>query len=78
MFATAIAAWRRSGPLNRPRSRLIRAIQVLLRSRLMSTACPRGVDRVDQRPRGDQPIQSEPIRWVIVNESEEYLDGRAV
>lgn len=28
----------------------------------MSTAGPRRVDRVDQGPRGDQPIHSEPIR----------------
>lgn len=28
----------------------------------MSTTCPRRVDRVDQRARGDQPINSEPIR----------------
>ncbi len=28
----------------------------------MSTACPRHVDGVDQRPRGNQPLNSKPIR----------------
>ena len=61
MFATAITAWRRSQPDIRPRSWPL-AVLLHNAARGGSLVDRRRVDRVDQPPRGRQPIDGEAIR----------------
>jgi hypothetical protein len=64
MFATTIAAWRTSHPLNCPRSRPTRAtVTTTIRSLLMGIRHrQRWIDLVDQRTRRRQTLHRQPIR----------------
>jgi hypothetical protein len=64
MFATTIAAWRTSHPLNSPRSRPTRAIiHTTVRSLFMGIRHrQRWIDRVDKRTRRRQALHRQPIR----------------
>src|SRR5438067_13711264 len=59
MFATAITAWRRSQPDIRPRSWTLALLLDPGHTGVLLGL--RRVDRVDQRPRGRQPLDSETI-----------------
>jgi len=62
MFATAITAWRLSQVDTHPRSRPP-AVRLVHHARSTRTLLgPLRVDRVDQRSRGGQPIDRQPIR----------------
>jgi len=60
MFATAITAWRRSQPDIRPRSPTL-ALLLLDPGHTAALLGLRRVNRVDQRPRGRQPLNSEAV-----------------